>query len=122
MFVKNGKMPGFLELMRSLPKSSLYAIRAQHDAWDKFRSQSGKSFNTFTFTGHEKDIERDMYYFKARYYDADTGRFPTQESYLGEAQTPPSLHRYRYAYGKPTVWATPTSNYKEGGHYYTTFM
>jgi hypothetical protein len=62
-----------------------------------------------------------LYYFKARYYDPDTGRFLNQDSYLGEAQTQPSLHRYRYAYGNPTVWAAPTRNYNEGGHH-STFM
>jgi RHS repeat-associated protein len=87
----------------SKPDASLQA-RYQYDTWGNFRSQSGDSFNGFTFTGHEKDTETDLYYFKARYYDPDTGRFLSQDSYLGEAQTPPSLHRYLYAYSNPTVY------------------
>ncbi len=42
--------------------------------------------------------------FGSRYYDPDTARFITQDSYLGESNTPPSLHRYMYAYSNPTVY------------------
>lgn len=85
------------------PDASIQA-RYQYDAWGNFRSESGTSFNKFAFTGHEKDTETNLYYFKARYYDPDTGRFLSQDPYLGEAGTPPSLHRYLYAYGNPSVY------------------
>ena len=58
----------------------------------------------FGFTGHEKDSETGLYYFKARYYDPDTARFLNQDSYLGDVGTPPSLHRYLYAYSNPGVY------------------
>ncbi|MCP4349545.1 MAG: hypothetical protein GY795_29030 [Desulfobacterales bacterium] len=51
----------------------------------------------------------------ARYYDPDTARFITQDSYLGESGTPPSLHRYLYAYSNPTVYVD------EDGHSATAF-
>ena len=44
----------------------------------------------------------------SRYYDSEIGRFLTQDAYLGEVNTPPSLHRYLYAYGNPTVYVDPT--------------
>lgn len=78
--------------------------RYQYDAWGKLRKQSGDSWNSFAFTGHERDKESGLYYFKARFYDPDTGRFLSQDSYLGETDTPPSLHRYLYAYGNPGVY------------------
>jgi RHS repeat-associated protein len=56
------------------------------------------------FTGQEHDENTGLIYFGARYYDPDSARFISQDSYLGEAGTPPSLHRYLYAYGNPTVW------------------
>ena len=40
--------------------------------------------------------------------DPDTGRFINQDSYLGKVVMPPSLHRYLYAFGNPTVWIDPT--------------
>ena len=76
----------------------------QYDAWGNSRGETGSSDNVFGFTGHEKDTETGLYYFKARYYDPDTARFLNQDSYLGDVDTPPSLHRYLYAYGNPTVW------------------
>ncbi len=82
--------------------------RYQYDAWGNYRSTAGSSFNRFAYTGHEKDNETNLYYFKARYYDPDTGRFLNQDAYLGDINTPPSLHRYLYAYANPTVYVDLT--------------
>jgi len=38
------------------------------------------------------------------------GRFLNQDSYLGESNEPPSLHRYLYAYSNPTYYTDPTGN------------
>lgn len=85
------------------PGGTLQA-RYQYDAWGNFRSQAGSSFNPFGFTGHERDDETGLYYFKARFYDPDTGRFLSQDPFLGEVNTPPSLHRYLYAYANPLFY------------------
>ncbi|MEW8050593.1 MAG: RHS repeat-associated core domain-containing protein, partial [Candidatus Thiodiazotropha sp.] len=87
----------------SRPDGSLQA-RYQYDAWGNERSSTGSSWNRFAFTGHEKDEETGLYYFKARFYDPQLGRFLSQDRYLGETNTPPSLHRYLYAYSNPTVY------------------
>jgi RHS repeat-associated protein len=89
------------------------ALRAtyQYDAWGNFRATSGGSFNAFGFTGHERDAETGLYYFRARYYDPATGRFLTEDSREGHPDTPPSLHRYLYAYANPTVWTDPTGQF-----------
>jgi RHS repeat-associated protein len=78
--------------------------RYQYDAFGNQRAQAGSSYNRFTFTGHEQDQETNLYYFKARFYDPDTGRFLNQDPYLGDINTPPSLHRYLYAYSNPLVY------------------
>lgn len=78
--------------------------RYQYDAFGNQRAQAGSSYNRFTFTGHEQDKETNLYYFKARFYDPDTGRFINQDPYLGDINTPPSLHRYLYAYSNPLVY------------------
>jgi len=74
------------------------------DPWGRIRSQTGDSVNRQIFTGQEHDLNTDLIYFGARYYDPDTARFITQDIYLGEKNTPPSLNRYLYAYSNPTVW------------------
>jgi RHS repeat-associated protein len=74
------------------------------DPWGHIREQQGTSVNRQVFTGQEHDENTGLIYFGARYYDPDTARFITQDSYLGEPNTPPSLHRYLYAYANPTVY------------------
>jgi RHS repeat-associated protein len=72
--------------------------------WGMILEQIGESVNRHVFTGKEEDENTGLVYFGQRYYDPDTGRFISQDSYLGEAGTPPSLHRYLYAYSNPTVY------------------
>jgi RHS repeat-associated protein len=74
------------------------------DPWGHIRDQVGTSVNRQIFTGQEHDENTGLIYFGARYYDPDTGRFITQDIYLGELGTPPSLHRYLYAYSNPLVY------------------
>jgi len=74
------------------------------DPYGQIRKQEGESVNRQVFTGQEFDENTGLVYFGARYYDPDTARFITQDSYLGESGTPPSLHRYLYAYSNPTVY------------------
>jgi len=54
-----------------------------------------------------------LVYAKARYFDPELGRFLSQDSYLGELTEPPSLHRYLYAWDRPTYWADPTGHAPE---------
>lgn len=68
------------------------------------------SVNRHIFTGHVHDAKTGLIYFGQRHYDPDTGRFITQDPYLGEPNTPPSLHRYLYAYGNPTVYVDEHGN------------
>ncbi len=81
--------------------------RYQYDAWGNYRTQSGPQWNPFGFTGYEYDEETDLYYAKARFYDPEVGRFLTEDPAEPDLTTPPSLHRYLYAYGNPTRYWDP---------------
>jgi RHS repeat-associated protein len=59
--------------------------------------------NRFAFTGYQWDPETGLYNAKARYFDPNLGRFLSQDSYLGQIDRPPSLHRYTYASDNPTT-------------------
>ena len=52
--------------------------------------------------------ETGLYYAKARYLDPEFGRFLSEDPFGGAADTPPSLHRYLYAYGNPARFTDPT--------------
>jgi RHS repeat-associated protein len=74
------------------------------DAFGEITEQEGSSVNRQVFTGQEHDPNTGLIYFGARFYDPDSARFISQDSYLGEPGTPASLHRYLYAYSNPTVY------------------
>lgn len=78
------------------------------DPYGEITREAGASVNRQVFTGQEHDEQTGLIYFGARYYDPDTARFMTQDSYLGQLGTPPSLNRYLYAYGNPTVYVDLT--------------
>ena len=82
------------------------------DAWGNFRfpDELTHSANRFAFTGHIFDTETGLYNARARYFDPKLGRFLTQDSYLGQIDEPPSLHRYVYAADRPTVYVDPTGH------------
>src|SRR5262249_30862215 len=60
--------------------------------------------------GHIWDEETGLYNAKARYFDPKLGRFLTQDSYVGQIDTPPSLHRYFYANDNPARFVDPTGH------------
>ena len=82
------------------------------DAWGNFRfpAELTVSKNRFAFTGYEWDPELGLFNAKARYFDPQIGRFTTQDSFLGEIDDPPSLHRYFYANANPTRYVDPTGH------------
>jgi RHS repeat-associated protein len=91
------------------------------DAFGEVLSQQGESRSRFGFTGHQRDAATDLYYFKARYYAADQGRFISSDSYDGTTDTPESRNHYLYAYANPTVyidltgyWACPADVMADG--------
>jgi RHS repeat-associated protein len=89
------------------------AVASYHlDAWGNFRfpSQLLASRNRFSFTGYLWDQETSLFFAKARFYDPEVGRFTSQDSYLGQTDDPPSLHRYFYANANPVRYVDPTGH------------
>ena len=74
-----------------------------------------------TYTGHLYDQESGLFYFGARYYDPETGRFLSQDPVAGDALNPPSLHKYLYAYSSPMNYTDPwgEESLGEGVHEYS---
>ena len=97
-------------IVNLMTTNGLVQARYQYDAFGNKRSESGSSWNRFAFTGYEEDKETNLLYAKARYYDADTGRFLSQDAWQGDNNIPPSLHKYLYAYANPTTYVDPDGN------------
>ena len=60
------------------------------------------------FTGKEYDPDTGLYYYNARWYDPELGRFVTQDSYLGDPNDPGTLNRYTYCRNNPVNRIDPT--------------
>ena len=62
-------------------------------------SGSGAFVNSFAYTGAVIDPETGLYYMNARYYEPETGRFISQDTYRGNGETYWNL--YMYCSGDP---------------------
>jgi len=59
--------------------------------------------NPYGFTGRRVDVETGLYYYRARYYDVDTGRF-LQTDPIGSRR---GNNLYRYCDNNPIIWIDP---------------
>ncbi len=75
-----------------------------YDAFGNIVSQTGTTTNPFTYTGREYDSESGLYYYRARYYDPDIGRF-IQEDPIGFAG---GINYYIYANNNPIIFTDPS--------------
>jgi RHS repeat-associated protein len=51
----------------------------KYDPFGRVQSQSGSTSNDLSYTGRERDRDAGLYYYRARYYDPETGRFLTED-------------------------------------------
>ncbi len=76
-------------------------------ALDSFGNQTastGSLTNSFRYTGRELDTETNLYYMRARYFDAVTGRFLSEDPIRFSG----GLEFYAYALNSPNNFADPT--------------
>jgi RHS repeat-associated protein len=76
-----------------------------YDSFGKITSQTNSSITTiFGYTGREYDSETEQYYYRARYYDQNVGKFISEDP-LGFAAGDPNI--YRYVGNSPTNFIDP---------------
>ena len=74
------------------------------DGFGKLTASSGSLTNPFQFTGRESDSETGLYYYRARYYDSNTGRFLREDpSRFGAG-----VNFYAYVLNDPVDNTDPT--------------
>jgi RHS repeat-associated protein len=72
-----------------------------YDAYGILIASTGTTTNNYLYRGEQFDPDLKLYYQRARYLNAETGRFWTQDTYEGSPGTPASLHKYLYANSDP---------------------
>lgn len=65
----------------------------------------------FTYTGREWDDESGLYYYRARYYSAEIGRFISADPHPGDIRSPITLNRYVYARNNGLSYVDPDGEF-----------
>jgi RHS repeat-associated protein len=93
-------------------QSGAVAAVRQYDAWGQYRNGTapGSTDMKLGYTGHQYDVETGLVYARARYYDADYGRFLPRDSVEGALVSAPTLHRFAYVQGNPLRYSDPSGN------------
>jgi RHS repeat-associated protein len=76
------------------------------DSFGKLIASTGSLINPFQYTGREYDSETGLYYYRARYYDPQIGRFISEDP----MNTSAGLNFYQYALNNPIDLSYPTGN------------
>ena len=63
--------------------------------------------NPFRYRGYYYDIDLGLYYLNARYYDANTGRFISADSYVSTGQGLIGYNMYAYCGNNPVMYFDP---------------
>jgi RHS repeat-associated protein len=85
-----------------------------YDSFGKQTSSSGSLTNPFQYTGREFDTETNLYFYRARYYDPTTGRFPSEDP---AGFSSDSLNFYAYVSNNPLVFSDPSGLKKLHGNW-----
>ncbi len=75
-------------------------------------SSIGSSQTNYAFTGEARDAN-ELTYLRARYLDANTGRFISRDTWAGNYNSPLSLNKWNYTEGNPVNYTDPTGHYKD---------
>jgi RHS repeat-associated protein len=75
-----------------------------YDSFGNLVASSGSLVNNFRYTGREFDTETGLYYYRARYYDPNAGRFISEDP-IGFRGDGPNF--YLYVLGNPANWIDP---------------
>jgi RHS repeat-associated protein len=81
-----------------------------YDAFGNLIDSTGSTPNNYLFAGEQHDPALSLYYNRARYYNATTGRFWSMDIQRGNDRDPLSLHKYLYSQGDPVDHIDPSGN------------
>jgi RHS repeat-associated protein len=84
----------------------------EYDEYGNLEENETQGFqNETTYTGSVTDKSTGLQYMNARYYDAENGRFLTQDTYTGNPYDPWTQHLYAYCGNNPVSMVDPTGHF-----------
>ena len=82
----------------------------QYDPYGNLTSGTADGVNYYGYNGESTNVKTGLQYLRARYYNAETGIFTTEDSDLGTTENPLTRNRYDYATNNPLNYSDPTGN------------
>jgi RHS repeat-associated protein len=79
----------------------------EYQPYGKISQQTGQNTTNYKFTGKELDTTG-LYYYGARYYDPEIGRFITADPTIQHPNDPQDFNRYAYCRNNPINYVDPT--------------
>lgn len=76
-----------------------------YDSFGKLTASTGTVTNPFQYTGREFDAETGLYYYRARYYDPQAGRFIREDPLKGISR---GVNFHAYVLNNPTKLTDPS--------------
>ncbi|MBI4115394.1 MAG: hypothetical protein HY447_02340 [Candidatus Omnitrophica bacterium] len=80
----------------------------EYDPYGSTATYQGTASLKHKFTGQEEDDTTKLYYYGARYYDPQLGRFITADPTVQHPTDPQDFNRYAYARNNPIIFTDPT--------------
>lgn len=93
--------------------SGVLVATYHYDPWGNLLSNTGAVENPLRFTAREYDAESGLYFYRARYYDPQVGRFISRDP-IGISG---GLNLYAYVGNNPLAWTDPRGLSGEGPGY-----
>ena len=81
-----------------------------YDSFGNLVASSGSVVNNFRYTAREFDIETNLYFYRARYYDPAVARFLSEDPLAFGA----GVNFYRYADNNPVFWRDASGLFPSG--------
>lgn len=87
----------------------------EHGTWGKesYRHNVSAYSVSNRYTGQVLDDETGLYYYNARYYDPELGRFTQPDTIVPEPGDPQTLNRYAYCGNNPINYVDPSGHWIE---------
>ncbi|MCQ4635525.1 DNRLRE domain-containing protein [Anaerovorax odorimutans] len=88
------------------------AAAYEYDEFGETTVRAGEQFdNEICYTGQVYDQGTGLYYYNARFYDPEDGRFLSQDTYRGEQDEPDTWHLYAYCANNPVNFVDPSGHF-----------
>ncbi len=86
----------------------------QYDPYGKVTLGSTEHTDFYGYNAESYNPNTGLEYLRARYYNADKGRFFQEDTYLGDITDPLTLNRYAYTKNSPLNYVDPSGHKTEG--------